>query len=152
MTEANASETLGTLLSAERFGILCTSADGWPYGNLVAFAVAGKMESLLFATHMSSRKYRNLSLNPRASMVIDNRTNSVIDLDRAAAATATGPVFEVPPVEKSFRDLYLSRHPYLCGLFESPSFRLFRIAVEKYHLVMRFQNVTEIEVTHDLDI
>jgi hypothetical protein len=43
--------------------------------------------------------------------------------------------------------IYLDRHPQLKTFASSPTTAMFRIEVENYHLVQRFQNVTEFRMS-----
>ena len=62
----------------------------------------------------------------------------------AAAVTAYGVAEEIDD-EDRFVALkrFLSKHPQLLTFATAPSTAFFRINVEEFHLVQRFQNVTE---------
>ncbi|OGP64251.1 MAG: hypothetical protein A2170_11075, partial [Deltaproteobacteria bacterium RBG_13_53_10] len=107
----------------------------------VAFAATEDLKYILFATIRSTRKYSNLSKNPRVAMVIDNRTNKEIDFETAVAVTAVGTVRELE--KDRFVDLYLSRHPHLRHFVTSPGCALLGMEVESYYIVRQFQNVTQ---------
>jgi len=79
---------LRELFSSQSLAVLATQDRGEPYGNLVAFAATEDLKHLLFATTRATRKYNNLTKNPRIAMVIDNRSNREEDFQRAMAATA----------------------------------------------------------------
>ena len=133
------------LFEAQKFAVLATHASGAPYGNLVAFASSEDLCSLLFVTSRATRKYRNLSADSQVAMVMDNRSNEVRDFGEAIAVTALGRALEVQEPEKScLLGLYLEKHPNLNEFALSPSCALFGTAVEKYIIVSRFQNVTEL--------
>jgi nitroimidazol reductase NimA-like FMN-containing flavoprotein (pyridoxamine 5'-phosphate oxidase superfamily) len=112
---ARLKEFLKDLFSSQRLAVLATQNRRQPYGNLVAFMATDDLKHLLFATTRATRKYANISRNPRIAMVVDNRSNQEADFHQVAAVTATGVVKEVEGPEKErFQKLYLSRHPYLC--------------------------------------
>lgn len=145
MNHEDAKSTLRGLLDSRYVGVLATSRDDWPYANLVAFAVTDNLSEIIFATPRQSRKYVNLAANPKVSVLIDDRSNDISDLKDAIAATAIGTAVEVDGSErKRCLAIYATRHPHLHDFARSASTAVFRITVEKYIMVSRFQNVVEI--------
>ena len=144
---AGLKEFLKDLFSSQRLAVLATQNRRQPYGNLVAFMATDDLKHLLFATTRATRKYANISRNPRIAMVVDNRSNQEADFHQAAAVTATGVVKEVEGPEKArFQKLYLSRHPYLKEFVSSPTCALLKMEVETYYVVNRFQNAMELHI------
>ena len=140
-------EFLKDLFSSQRFAVLATQSRGRPYGNLVAFMATDDLKHLLFATTRATRKFVNISKNPKVAMVVDNRSNEESDFHQAAAVTATGVVKEIMGPEKArFQKLYLSKHPYLKDFVSSPTCALLKVEVETYTIVNRFQNVMELHL------
>ena len=140
-------EFVKELFASQRLGVLATQGREQPYGSLVAFMGTADLKHLVFATPRATRKYVNISKNPRAAMVIDNRSNRETDFHQAAAVTATGIVKEVERSEKrSLLKLYLSGHPYLKDFVSSPTCALLRMDVETYYVVRQFQNVVELHM------
>ncbi|MEJ2188824.1 MAG: pyridoxamine 5'-phosphate oxidase family protein, partial [Acidobacteriota bacterium] len=93
-SEPNPTELLRELLQGQLLGVLGTQHHGAPYTSLVAFTAIDDTRVLLFATSRSTRKFRNLQMEPRASLLIDNRDNTPGDFADAAAATAVGSLFK----------------------------------------------------------
>ncbi len=138
---------LKELFSSLRLAVLATQSKGQPYGNLVAFVATNDLKHLLFATARATRKYANISENPRVAMVMDNRSNQEADFHQATAVTATGVVKEVKGSEKkTLLRLYLSAHPYLRNFVSSPTCALLKMNVETYYVVRDFQNVMELHI------
>ena len=80
----------------------------------------------------------------QVALLVDNRADQALALDEAAAVTAYGTATEIAAAEHAeVLQSYLARHPQLQTFVSSPTTALFRIEVESYHLVQRFQNVTE---------
>ena len=101
---------LANLFSSQPLAVLATQGNGQPYGNLVAFAATEDLKSLLFATARGTRKFANITLEPRVAMVVDSRTNQRVDFKRAVAVTATGIVEEAESTERDhLLKLYLSK-------------------------------------------
>jgi len=85
--------------------------------------------------------------NPRAALLVDDRTNQVSDFRDAQAATAHGLAAEVEAGNmEEMRALYLGRHPYLEEFVRAPTCALMSIAVETYDLVGNFQEVHVLRV------
>ncbi len=145
MNHTDAKATLRQLLDSRYVGVLATSKEDWPYANLVAFAVPDNIYEMIFATPRQSRKYENLAANPKVSMLMDDRSNNIEDLRDAVAATAIGTAVEAAGSERErCLVIYAARHPHLDDFARSASTAVFRITVEKYVMVSRFQNVVEI--------
>lgn len=132
------------LLRQQTFAVLGTSRQGHAYSSLVAFSATESGMSLYFATTRATRKYHNLAADNRVSLLIDNRAERNLPLYEAAAVTAYGAAEEVNNDDRSvaLQD-YLAKHPQLKAFATAPTTAFFRINVEEYHLVQRFQNVTE---------
>jgi nitroimidazol reductase NimA-like FMN-containing flavoprotein (pyridoxamine 5'-phosphate oxidase superfamily) len=138
---------LTQLLNSQRLAALSTHNAGQPYASLVSFAATPDLKQLLFATTRSTRKFANLTSEPRAAMLVDNRSNEEADIHSAMAVTATGVVGEVSKAEREDAlILYLGKHPYLKDFVNSPSCAFLKLAVKTYYLVRRFQNVVEIHM------
>ena len=138
---------LENLFKSQNLAVLATHNQGQPYTSLVAFAGSEDLKALYFVTGQATRKYANLMDDPRAAMMIDNRSNAPADIADAMAATATGSVDVVSENERIKRlSVYLQKHPHLAGFANSPSTRLIRLNVFCYYVVNRFQNVLELHM------
>jgi len=135
------------LLASQRLAVLSTETRGTPYSSLIAFAAAPDLKTLVFATPRPTRKFSNLSENARVSLLVDNRTNREEDFAEAAAATILGIAREATGEEKeSSLAVFLGKHPYLSSFVRSPNCAIFRVEVEAYYVVTRFQSVSELHV------
>ena len=138
---------LEALFSTQPLAVLSTQNEGQPYGSLVAFASSEDLRELYFATTRATRKYANLSSDPRVAMLVDSRSNEVSDFRWAMAVTATGKAEEVEGQEKqNVLKTYLVKHAHLEEFVRSPSCALLKIRVERYYVATRFQNVIEVHV------
>ena len=143
--DPSSTEVLRELLDGQPLGVLGTQYQGAPYTSLIAFAATEDLRRLVFATARSTRKFRNLSADCRASLLIDNRGNTPADFASAAAATAVGSCVEMVAEEHAtMGSLLLQRHPQLASFVGSPSCALMALEVEVFMLVRRFQQVVEI--------
>jgi nitroimidazol reductase NimA-like FMN-containing flavoprotein (pyridoxamine 5'-phosphate oxidase superfamily) len=135
------------LFDSQPLAVLATQNHGQPYANLVAFASSYDLKSLYFATTRSTRKYANLSADPRVAMLVDNRSNQASDFRWAMAATATGEAKEIDPEKKAkAADLYLAKHPHLGDFVQAPTCAFCEIRVQTYFVVTRFQDVVEVHI------
>ena len=136
---------LDHMLQSQRLAVLSTADPvGAPYSNLVSFAVldAGR---LLFATTRETRKYANLRSDARVALLVDNRQNEEADFHAALAATALGTAVELAGKAKEEGIArYIGKFPYLEEFVRAPSCALFRVDVERYIVVTKFQNVIEV--------
>lgn len=139
---------LAGLLRTQKLAVLSTvSSDGSAYSNLVSFA-APRPESLFFATTRATRKYANLMKNAQVALLIDNRRNVEADFHEAVSATALGRAVELGDEDrKAGLVTFLARFPFLAEFVHSPSCALFRMDVERFIVVTKFQNVVEVRTS-----
>lgn len=138
---------LENLMATQHLAVLATHDYGQPYTSLVAFAGSQDLKQLFFVTGRATRKFANLTSNPRAAMMIDSRSNTPADIAEAIAATATGSVDIVSENEQiTLQEIFLQKHPHLSEFVQSPSTQLIRFNVSCYYVVNRFQNVVELHM------
>ena len=53
-------DLVARLVREQPYAVLCTQGEGQPYGSLVALAVTDDLSSAVFATPITTRKYRLL--------------------------------------------------------------------------------------------
>ena len=136
------------LFLLQRLAVLSTRNGEQPYSNLICFVASDDMRYILFATTRATRKYANLMHEARVALLVDNRSNDPADTFRALAVTALGVARELEGTEaEGARETYVARHPHLEEFASSPSTAMLRLDVEKYILVSRFQDVTELRLT-----
>jgi len=133
------------LVQEQRFAVLCTQGQRQPYGSLVAFALSDDLSVAVFATPMTTRKYRLLSECDRVALVVDNRGKQPDDMMKVEAITATGQATQLKPSPELDRwaETLTDRHPYLRSFVRAPSTALFRIDIVRYLYVTRFQEVRQ---------
>lgn len=147
MSRAETLDVLENLFAGQKLAVLATHGAGQPYGSLVAFAAGPDLRTLLFATARATRKYANLTADPRVALLIDNRSNDDADFHEAVAATVIGSVTELAGDERARElDAFLARHPHLREFAGTPTCALLRVQVETYIVVSRFQQVVELRM------
>ncbi len=145
---ASVKSVLKELFQNQQLAVLATrEADGQPYTSLMAFAAIDDLRQILLVTSRSTRKYANLSAEPRVSLLIDSRSHRSADIHEAVAVTVLGEAEEVTGAEQDrLLAHYLAKHPHLEDFARSPSCALLCVRVESYYLVSRFQEVVEFHV------
>jgi heme iron utilization protein len=132
------------LLAGQPLAVLSTHQAGQPYSNLIAFAVDPDLAHIFFATTRATRKFANITADPRVALLIDNRANQEADFADAAALTVLGSAREVHgPEKEQGLALFLAKHPYLQDFVSAPTCALLKVKVAKYILVSQFQEVRE---------
>ena len=133
------------LVEGQPYAVLCTQGDGQPYGSLVAFAFSESLEQAVFATPITTRKYRLLSACEHVALVVDDRPDHSADLMEIEGVTVTGRAVEIERGEEFDRwaSLLVARHRYLEKFVTAASCALFRIDVIRCFHVTRFQEVNE---------
>ena len=135
------------LLEGQHLSVLATQGDGQPYTSLMAYSFTEDLRFILLATAMSTRKHRNIIGESRVALLVDDRSNNEEDLEKAAALTIIGEACDVETDEIDYYyDLYLERHPSLKSFLASSSTVFFKVKVQKYLLVSRFEEVVEYQV------
>jgi nitroimidazol reductase NimA-like FMN-containing flavoprotein (pyridoxamine 5'-phosphate oxidase superfamily) len=143
--DENDKEKLEELLTGQQVGVLSTEYEGQPYASLIAYTATADLKSILFSTERSTRKYMNMSVNSKAAILVDNRTNKIKDIDKAMAVTAMGAVEEVGGEErKNLSEAYLSKHPEFADFLQSAA--LMRLRVENYVVVKGLKRITVIDM------
>jgi nitroimidazol reductase NimA-like FMN-containing flavoprotein (pyridoxamine 5'-phosphate oxidase superfamily) len=138
-------EIIQNLLHSQRLAVLSTQMSGRPYSNLVAFAATADLKDILIATTRATRKYANVTEEPRVSLLIDDRSNEETDFGETSAVTVLGTAAEVQGQKREqYLPIYLKKHPYLSEFVNAPTCALIRVKVERFIMVTRFQEVREI--------
>jgi nitroimidazol reductase NimA-like FMN-containing flavoprotein (pyridoxamine 5'-phosphate oxidase superfamily) len=147
MKNQEARARLRRLLQSQPLGVLAVGGTETMHATLVAIAATEDLRQVILATSRATRKFELMRRNPRAALLVDDRTNQVSDFRDAQAATAHGLAAEVEAGNmEEMRALYLGRHPYLEEFVRAPTCALMSIAVETYDLVGNFQEVHVLRV------
>ena len=141
-------QKVGELFERQKLAVLSTHNQGQPYASLVVFAATEDLKHLFFATTRATRKYDNIFHDPRVALLIDSRSNQESDIHVAVAVTATGRAEEVGEKEKEASlKVYLAKNPHMKAFVLSPTCALFRVKVETYFMVSKFQKVFELHIS-----
>lgn len=134
-TEASTQRIIRATLEDSRYAVLATESGGQPHASLMAFGVVDGGRELVFATYRSTRKHRNLEINPRVALLIDHRETAWLRTARRLALTAIGSAYAIPdPDADTARAILVSRHPDLEGFVHDEDCELMRLVVEWYQV------------------
>ncbi|UCE36940.1 MAG: pyridoxamine 5'-phosphate oxidase family protein [Thermoplasmata archaeon] len=138
-------EDIRDLFKSQRFAVVATSNGGHPYTNIVSFSYSEDLKSILFVTKRNTRKFRNISSEPRTSVLVDNRKNSPSDLAEACFVTILGKSKEVQLDKDEKIKKFLNLHPYMSDFTNEPDCAIIELVVDRFLFVRNFQDVVEIE-------
>jgi putative heme iron utilization protein len=121
-------------------GVLSTlsvrpGAEAWPYGSLVLIATDADGSPLMLLSDLADHT-RNLKADPRASLLLDG-TAGLEDPLTGARATVIGRVERTD----QGRDRFLARHPSAERYAGFGDFNLYRMRVERAHMVAGFGRI-----------
>ena len=138
---------LKDLCTSQKLAVVSTQSDGQPYASLVAFVAGDDLRHIYFVTARTTRKFANLTREPRVAVLINSSTNEESDFHEAVSITVTGTAEEISGTEREkILTRYLSKHPYLEDFARSPSCALIQVATQSFYMVQNFQNVMELHI------
>ena len=125
------------LRDARRAGLATLDASGAPYASLVLVADDGAGAPILLLSDLAEHT-KNLKSDPRASILVEPVATSGDPL-AAARATFKGTIarFEDEPARARF----VERHPSAAMYAGFKDFALYRMTVERIHLVAGFGRI-----------
>jgi putative heme iron utilization protein len=145
MTESRSSRTPAHLargLARSRIrAALATSLGGAPYASLVLLAVDLDASPLLLLSGLAQHS-RNIAFDPRVSLLLD-ATEGHPDPLTGPRLTLLGRA--LPTEDRRCLARFIAHHPASAGYAGFGDFRLYRVEVERGHLVAGFWRIDWIE-------
>ncbi|MHA2431863.1 MAG: pyridoxamine 5'-phosphate oxidase family protein [Candidatus Thorarchaeota archaeon] len=139
-------ERLTELFNSQIVSVLGTSASDEPYSCLVGFKFTHNLGEVVFATMRNRLKYRQISANPRVSLMVDNRKNTPYDFDTTTSVTVIGDAVDTEsPEREKLAKMLVSKNSFLSEFVESPDCAVVKVQIEKMYIVDNFESVTKIE-------
>ena len=140
-------QRIGELFESQSLGVLATQRLGQPYSSLIAFYASGDLRKLYFATPKTTRKFKNLEVDARVSILVNSSSNREADFHEAIAVTLVGEAVELTDSDaRPIVNQYLNKHPYLEDFVRSPTTAMVEVSARSYYLVHNFQNVVELHL------
>jgi putative heme iron utilization protein len=125
------------LIRGSSHGALATSLDGRPYASLVATACAADATPLLLLSDLAQHA-RNLAADPRLSLLFAEDGDNGDPL-AAARVSVLGRAERCDDPRLAAR--FAARHPASGAYAGFADFRLYRVAIERGHLVAGFGHI-----------
>jgi hypothetical protein len=122
-------------------GALGTSLEGRPYVSLVLCAVDLDASPLLLLSDLAQHS-RNIADDPRVSLLLDG-TGTLAEPLSGPRLTVLGRVEAA--AEPRLLARFAARHPSSAGYAGFADFKLYRVAVERAHLVAGFGRIAWVE-------
>ena len=123
--------------SCERAALATSLGDGGPYASLVLFALDLDATPILLLSDLAEHS-RNIALDSRVSLLIDG-TSGLADPLTGVRATLVGRAETLADDRLMAR--FIARHPSAAGYAGFADFKLYRMAVERAHLVAGFGRI-----------
>jgi nitroimidazol reductase NimA-like FMN-containing flavoprotein (pyridoxamine 5'-phosphate oxidase superfamily) len=140
-------EHIRELFTNQKLAVLSTQHSGQPYASLIAFAGKEDLKEIFFITPRTTRKFANLSADPKVAILINSSLNLESDFHEAVSVTALGTAKEINGTEKDeILSQYLSKHPYLEAFATSPTCAVVGVTITTYVMVKNFQQVMELHI------
>ena len=119
-----------------------------PYCNLVAFTPSDDLQTIIFTTPRSTRKYANMMRNPNVSLLVDDRMRSGFGFTSGMVVTAVGAVAPVGLQDAdTLKARHADRHAELNDFIYSPDCALVQVRIARYILVSSLHEAAVFEVT-----
>ncbi|WP_241503891.1 HugZ family protein [Ferruginivarius sediminum] len=119
------------------------AAGGEPYASLVLLATDAAACPLLLLSDLADHS-RNIAADPRVSLLIDG-THGLRDRLTGPRASVQGRADEV--ADAGLKARFVRRHPSAAMYADFADFRLYRVSVERAHLVAGFGRIAWVEGT-----
>jgi nitroimidazol reductase NimA-like FMN-containing flavoprotein (pyridoxamine 5'-phosphate oxidase superfamily) len=133
------------VIASQSIAVLGTSKNDEPYSCLVAYAMTENIDQFIFATMRQRLKYKNLSANPRVSLIIDDRNENASDFDKTTSVTVLGSARDlIGPEREEYASILLKLHPSLTDFVNSHDCAVIRVDIDKIYVVSEFESVITI--------
>lgn len=138
-------ENIKKMLANESFGVLATNGDGKTYTSLISFVTNKEATFLAFATPIDTKKYEMIEKDENVSILIDNRSANLEDINQIIAITAIGRAHILKDADeiKKWSQRLIEKHQYLVDFIHAETSALILVEIESYHYVSSFQEVFE---------
>ena len=131
------------LRRADRAALATALADGGPYASLVLTALDLDASPLLLLSDLAEHS-RNIARDPRVSLLFDG-TAGLADPLTGARASLVGRA--AVSREPALMARYIARHPSAEGYAAFADFKLYRVEIDRAHLVAGFGKIHWVEGT-----
>lgn len=114
---------------------MATVADGAPHCSLMSYATDNECREIYMATLKDTKKYRNLTINPSVSLLIDTRDADPKDKTRALTVTGVFQAVENDKKIAAIREALIKKHPDFKDFFNNPDAQIIVIKATSLQLL-----------------
>ena len=137
----------GLMRAADRASLATAGPDGWPYASLVLLGLDQDAAPLLLLSDLAEHS-KNLKRDPRVALLVDG-TGGLDEPLTGSRVTVLGRAER--SAEPRLKARFVARHPGAADYADFKDFALYRVAVERGHLVAGFGRIHWIEAADLLD-
>jgi putative heme iron utilization protein len=137
----------GLIRAADRASLATAGADGWPYASLVLLAADHDATPLLLLSDLAEHS-KNMAREPRVALLVDG-TGGLDEPLTGARVTVLGRALR--STEPRHKARFVARHPGAAAYADFKDFAVYRVAVERGHLVAGFGRIHWIAAADLLD-
>ncbi len=123
------------IISENKVCVMATVADGAPHCSLMSYATDNECREIYMATLKDTKKYRNLTINPSVSLLIDTRDADPKDKTRALTVTGVLQAVENDKEIAAIREALIKKHPDLKDFFNNPDTQIIVIKATSLQLL-----------------
>ncbi len=139
------------IIKKSGFAVLATEGNGQPHVSLIAITPLGNCRQLLFATYRNSLKYRNIKLNNKVAVLIENGDITEKGLNERVVLTIIGYTEEISISQnEEVYHAHLKSHPGMESFMLSPDCTLIKVIAQSYQVVKGIDDIRWI-LADDLD-
>lgn len=138
-------ESIKMMLKNEAFGVLATNAKNESYTSLISFVINEAATFLAFSTPIDTRKYKMIENDENISLLIDNRSANLDDINNIVAITIIGKarILKEKEERRKWSEILIAKHNYLDDFICADTSAIILVEISKYHYVSSFQEVVE---------
>lgn len=138
-------ESTKIMLENESFGVLATNGENESYTSLISFVANEEATHLAFSTPIDTRKYKMIQKDGNVSLLIDNRSSNLDDINNIVAITAIGKARILKDIEerKKWSQILIDKHSYLDEFICADTSAVILVEISTYHYVSSFQEVVQ---------
>lgn len=141
-------ESIQEIIRTNNLAVLATCAENQPHCSLMAYIFLEEQGLIYMMTQKDSRKFRNISANPRVSLMVDTRLDNPEKRTSIKALTING---TCRPAEQTgqnhLKDLLLKRHPQLKVLTDHQDVVVIEIKVGSFLLLDGVNNALFMDIS-----
>ncbi len=129
-------EKMLALIQENDMCVLATVSGGQPHVSLMAYMASEDGCRLYLLTSTETKKFRNLSQNPKVSLMIDDRTGQDSP-EEVRALSVSGVCSPLDPIGEAqeIKERFVKAHPHLKGIAQDPAVRVVAVEVDSLQLL-----------------